>query len=80
MKNPFVKQRNTGFIAATSVVAAAGAGALAYLYLTESGTEVRNSISHKLKDEFKNMVSNFISGKTGVSKDTVKTVADHVSE
>jgi hypothetical protein len=80
MKNRFEKQKNTGFIAATSVVAAVGAGALAYLYLTESGNEVRNSISHKLKDEFKNIVSNFISGKTGVSKDTVKTVADHVSE
>jgi hypothetical protein len=76
MKNPFVKQKNTGLIAVTSVVAAAGAGALAYLYLTESGNEVRNSISHK----FKNLVSRFISGKTGVAKDTVKKVADHVSE
>jgi hypothetical protein len=80
MKNPFVKQKNTGLIAVTSVVAAAGAGALAYLYLTESGNEVRNSISHKLKDEFKNLVSRFISGKTGVAKDIVKKVADHVSE
>ncbi|MHB8207831.1 hypothetical protein [Mucilaginibacter sp.] len=80
MKNPFVKQKNTGLIAVASVVAAAGAGTLAYLYLTESGNEVRNSISHKLKDEFKNLVSNFISGKTCLSKDTVKTAADHVAE
>jgi hypothetical protein len=80
MKNPFVKQKNTGLIAVASVVAAAGAGTLAYLYLTESGNDVRNSISHKLKDEFKNLVSNFISGKTCLSKHTVKTVADHVSE
>jgi len=80
MKNPFVKQKNTSLIAVASVVAATSAGALAYLYLTESGNEVRSSISHKLKDEFKNLVSKFISGKTGVSKDTVKTVADHVSK
>jgi len=80
MKNPLEKKKNTGFVAATSIIAAVSAGALAYLYLTEGGSEVRNSVSHKLKDEFKNIVSNFISGKTGVSKDTVKTVADHVSE
>jgi hypothetical protein len=70
MKNPFVKQNNTGLIA-VATVAAAGAGALAYLYLTESGHEVRNSVAHKLKDEFKNLASNFISGKIGVSKKTV---------
>lgn len=90
MKNPFKKQNNTPMIV-LGVTGAAAAGALAYLYLTDSGSNTRNKlseslcetmdkISHGLKDEFKNIASGFISDKIGVSKKTVKTVADHVSK
>ncbi|MDP9079749.1 MAG: hypothetical protein M3O71_20155 [Bacteroidota bacterium] len=77
MKNPFVKQDNTGLIA-LAVVAVVATGALAYLYLTESGGEVRKSIKHKLKDEAKDLASGIISKKTGVKKRNVKKVADLV--
>ncbi|HEY9534580.1 MAG TPA: YtxH domain-containing protein [Mucilaginibacter sp.] len=90
MKNPFKKQNNTALIA-LGVTGAAAAGAIAYLYLTDSGNNTRNKISdsvsetidkisHSLKDEFKNIASAFISKKAGVSKRTVKAVADHVSK
>jgi len=91
MKNPFKKQRNHTALIALGVTGAAAAGAIAYLYLTDNGTETRNKISdslsetidkigHSLKDEIKNLASAFISHKTGISKKTVKTVADHVSK
>ncbi|WP_214072338.1 YtxH domain-containing protein [Mucilaginibacter sp. dw_454] len=90
MKNPFERKNNTALIA-LGVTGAAAAGAIAYLYLTDSGHNTRNKISdsladtidkisHGLKDEFKNIVSGFISDKTNISKKTVKAVADHVSK
>lgn len=89
-KNPFKKRNNTPLIV-LGVTGAAAAGAIAYLYLTDSGANARNKVTdslsqtfdrigHSLKDEFKNIASAFVSDKTGVSKRTVKAVADHVSK
>jgi gas vesicle protein len=88
MKNPFVKQNNTALIA-LGITGAAAAGAIAYLYLTDSGNTTRNKISDTIsgeidklaktfKDSFKDLASGIISNKTNVSKKTVRAVADHV--
>lgn len=77
MKNPFKKEDHTGLIVAVAVGAVA-AGGLAYLFLTESGSETRDAVRHKLKDVAKDLVSSLISDKTGIKKKTVKKVADHV--
>jgi predicted RNase H-related nuclease YkuK (DUF458 family) len=77
MKNPFEKEDHTGVIVAAAIGAAA-AGTLAWLFLTESGNDVIQSIRHKLKDEAKNIAADLISHKTGVRKRTVKKVADHI--
>jgi hypothetical protein len=77
MKNPFKKQDHTGLIVAVAIGAAA-TGVVAYLYMTEGGSEVRGSIKHKLKDVAKDLTSGLISDKTGVKKKAVKKVADHV--
>jgi hypothetical protein len=47
MKNPFKKQNNTALIA-IGVTGAAAAGAIAYLYLTDSGSNTRNKLSDSL--------------------------------
>ena len=79
MKNPLKKEDHTGLIV-VAAAAAVTAGALAYLYLTDNGGEMRSSVSHKIKDIAKDLASDFISDKTGVKKRTVKKVADHVVE
>ena len=79
MKNLFEKKDNTGIIIIMAA-AAVTAGTLAYLYFTENDHEARKSLKHKLKDEAKNMASGFISKKTGISKRTVKKVADYISK
>lgn len=75
MKNLFEKKDDTTLITVLTVAAVA-AGGLSYLYFTRGGLKTRKAISHKLKDEAKNLASGFISGKTGISKKTVKKVAD----
>lgn len=92
LKNiPFKKHNNHTALIALGVTGAAAAGAIAYLYFTDNGNNARHKatdslnqtidkLSHSIKDEFKNLVSAFISDKTGVAKRTVKTVADHVSK
>ena len=77
MKNPFEKKDNTTLVIAVAA-GALTAGAFAYLFLTESGTNTWNSLEHKFKDSVKNLASGFISDKTGIHKKTVKKVADHV--
>jgi gas vesicle protein len=88
MKNLFVKQNNTALIA-LGITGAAAAGAIAYLYLTDSGSNTRHKISDTVsgeidklakvfKDSFKDLAAGIISDKTNVSKKTVKAVADHV--
>ena len=77
MKNPFAKKDNTTLIVAI-VAGAITAGALAYLYITDSGAETRGRIKHKLKDGAKNLTADLISNKTGIHKKTVKKVTDHI--
>lgn len=77
MKNPFKKEDNTGLIVAITVGALV-AGTLAYLFLTESGGEVIQSIKHKLKDEAKALASDVVSAKTGIKKKKIKKAADHI--
>ncbi|MDB5158382.1 MAG: hypothetical protein JWR50_3089 [Mucilaginibacter sp.] len=88
MKNPFVKQNNNTLIA-LGITGAAAAGAIAYLYFTENGTNTRSKLSDAisgeldkfskvLKDGFKDLTSGIVSDKTNVSKKTVRKVADHV--
>lgn len=79
MKNIFKKEDNTGLIVA-AVAGALVAGTLAYLFLTESGSEVIKSAKHKIKDEAKDLASGIVSDKTGVKKKTVKKVADHIAK
>lgn len=77
MENPFVKKDNTSLYVAIAAGAVA-LSAVAYLYLTESGEETLKSIKHKIKDEAKNLAAGVLSDKTGIHKDTLKKVADHV--
>lgn len=78
MKNPFEKEDNTGLI----VMIAAGAlvaSALTYLFLTDSGNEMLESVKHRFKDKAKDLAADIISNKTGARKSTVKKVADHIA-
>ena len=77
MKNPFEKEDNTGLIVAAAVGALA-VGVLAYLFLTEGGSDVRRSIKHRFKDEAKDLAAGLASKKTGIKKKILKKVADHI--
>jgi hypothetical protein len=77
MKNPFQKEDNSGIIIAAGIAALA-AGALAYLFLTESGSKTRKSIKHRLSAEVKDMAASAVSKKTGIKKKTLKKAADQV--
>ncbi len=90
MKNPFVKQRNNNTLIALGITGAAAAGAIAYLYFTENGTNTRSKISDVLsgeldkfskvlKDSFKDLTASVISDKTNLSKKTVRKIADQAS-
>jgi len=77
MKNILKKEDNTGLIITLAISIATG-GALAYLFLTESGSEVIRSVKQKLKEEAKDLASGIISNKTGIKKMTVRRFADHI--
>lgn len=77
MKNPFEKQDNSAFIA-TVLIGSIAAGAIAYLYLTQSGSHARGGIKRKLKEKAKNAAAGAVSKKTGISKKLIKKAADHV--
>jgi gas vesicle protein len=79
MKNPFVKEDNTGLIAAI-VIGSLAAGALAYLFLTDSGDAVRGNIRRKAKQKAKDLAAKAVNKKTGISKKIVKKAADHIVE
>ncbi len=76
MKNPFKKEEDKTLVTLLTI-AAVTAGTLSYLYFTQSGFNIRKAVKHKIKDEAKNLASGFISGKTGISKKTIKKVTDH---
>jgi gas vesicle protein len=77
MKNLFKKKDNSGLIAAM-VIGSIAAGITAYLYLTESGAELRGDLKKKLKEKGKDMAAGAVSKKTGFSKKAVKKVADAI--
>jgi gas vesicle protein len=90
MKNLFEKQNNNAALIALGIAGAAAAGALAYLYLTDNGSNTREKISDTVSTEvdklaktftetFKDLAAGFISDTTNVSKKAVKSVADHVA-
>ena len=79
MKNPFEKEKHTGLIGGLLIGGVVAAG-LAYLFLTEDGEKVLESIKHKVKDMAKDLVAGVISDKTGISKPTVKKTEDVLTE
>lgn len=79
MKNPFVHENKSGLIVAV-LLGSIAAGALSYLFLTDSGTETREKLKKKTKKQAKEIVARVISKKTGVPKKTVKSVANHVTK
>jgi hypothetical protein len=78
MKHLFEKESNTGLIV-LAVAGAVTAGVLAYLFLTEDGEKVRESIRRDLRSHAKDLASDLISHKTGLKKRTVRKAADHVA-
>ena len=77
MKNPFEKVDNRATIGVV-LLGGLALGAVAYLYLTDSGKSQRGKFKKKLKQKGKEFASSAISKKTGLSKKLVKKVADHV--
>jgi len=62
MKNPFKKSDRTVILAGIAIASIA-AGALAYLYLSESGNETRKSFKKKIKQIARDTVAEIISKK-----------------
>lgn len=79
MDNPFENKSNTGLIAGIVIGGVVAAG-LAYLFLTEDGEELLESLKHSLKDKAKDFASEIVSDKTGINKQTVKKAADVVTK
>ena len=50
MKNPFVKEDNTGLIITAVAVGAIAAGAIAYLAITKQGFSFRKKLAHATDD------------------------------
>lgn len=67
MKNPFKKSDHTVLIAGIAIASVA-AGALAYLFLSESGDETRRSLKKKITQIAKEAASDLISKKDKLSK------------
>lgn len=67
MKNPFKKSDHTVIIAGIAIASVA-AGALAYLFLSESGDETRRNLKKKIKQIAKDTVSEIIDKKDKLSK------------
>ena len=76
MKNSFIKEHK-GILTGSLIAGAALAGTIVYLYVTESGSKTRENFIHKVKDIAKDTVASYVSGKTRISKETLKKVADH---
>ena len=77
MKDLFKKHSNTGTIAAV-LLGGVALGAVAYLYLTDSGKTKRGQFKKQLKAKGKDLAARAVSKKTGLSKKLAKKVADNV--
>jgi len=75
MKNPFKKSDHTVLIAGIAIASVA-AGALAYLFLSESGDETRTSLKKKIKEIAKDAATDIIQKKAKLSKKVSEAVAD----
>jgi gas vesicle protein len=75
MKNPFKKSDHTVLIAGIAIASVA-AGALAYLFLSESGDETRKSLKKKIKEIAKDAATDIIQKKAKLSKKVSEAVAD----
>ena len=75
MKNPFKKSDHTVLIAGIAIASVA-AGALAYLFLSESGNEARKILKKKIKEIAKDTATDIIQKKAKLSKKTSEAVAD----
>jgi hypothetical protein len=78
MKNPFKKKDNTAIIA-TIAVASIAAGAVAYLFLTESGGSVRSDLKKKIKSIAKDAAIDAISKHIKIPKKAARAAAAHVA-
>ncbi len=67
MKNPFKKKDNTAIIAAVAVASLA-AGAVAYLFLTDNGSDLRSGWKKKIKDIAKDAAVDAINKHTRIPK------------
>ena len=77
MKNPFAKEDHRGAIAAV-LIGGVALGAVAYLYLTDSGKSQRGKFKKTLKEKGKEMATSAVSKKLGISKKLLKNLADKV--
>ena len=77
MKNPFVKKDNTVLIAAVAIGTVV-AGTVAYLYLTDSGSGIRDNVKEKAKNIAKDVAVGWISRTTGIAKEHLNKAAKAV--
>jgi hypothetical protein len=77
MKNPLKENSHTGlYIGVGTAVLVAGVAA--YLLFTEDGNQICDSVKEKTKDLFRDLAASFISEKTGIDEDKVRSAAQHV--
>lgn len=77
MKNIFEKDNRTALLIGIGAVAVI-AGAAAYFYLTDEGSETKQKLTKKVKDQVRDIASKAIAKKTGLSKKMVRRAAEHV--
>ena len=79
MKNPFKKSDHTVLIAGIAIASVA-AGALAYLFLSDSGNETRKSLKKKIKEIAKNTAADVIQKKANFSKKVSEALTDEATK
>ncbi|WP_179412152.1 hypothetical protein HDF19_02615 [Mucilaginibacter sp. E4BP6] len=79
MKNPFKKSDHTVLIAGIAIASVA-AGALAYLFLSDSSNQTRKTLKKKIKEIAKNTAANVIQKKANFSKKVSEVVADEATK
>lgn len=77
MKNPFEKADNRATIGVV-LLGGLALGAVAYLYLTDSGKNQHGKFKKTLKEKGKEMAASAVSKRLGISKKRVKKLADKV--
>lgn len=75
MKNPFKKSDHTLIIAGIAIASVA-AGALAYLFLSESGEETRKNLKKKIKEIAKSAASEMINKRDKFTEKAGEVIAE----